>query len=88
MLYNFIKGERKFQVKNKLSKLRRHASRIHFALIHFGKIRFGKINFWLYTLRKYTPSAIAKKCKSGSEVVWSGWEVVWSEWEVVWSDRY
>ena len=24
------------RVKNKLAKLRRHASRVHFALIHFG----------------------------------------------------
>ena len=31
--------------RNKLAKLRRHASRIHFALIYFGKIHFKEIHF-------------------------------------------
>ena len=31
--------------KNKLTKLRRHPSRVHFAKIHFGYIHFGKLYF-------------------------------------------
>ena len=33
-------GNRTPPHKNKLAKLRRHASRVHFAKIHFGKIDF------------------------------------------------
>ena len=51
-IFEMESQEEKKRGRNKLAKLRRHASRVHFAKIHFGEIHFGKIHLKKYTLEK------------------------------------